>query len=95
MQALWGTRPAALKAGEARPTSLVAARSENAARDSHFAVPEECFPRFLAFYTLVLTGLYAIIPYKTPWCMLSFLDGMILLAGVGAWAILLGFPGER
>jgi uncharacterized protein (TIGR03663 family) len=45
------------------------------------------FRRFLVFYTLVLTGLYAAIPYKTPWCMLSFLHGMILLAGVGAWAI--------
>jgi predicted membrane-bound mannosyltransferase len=40
--------------------------------------------RFLAVYTLVLTALYAIIPYKTPWSMLSFLHGMILLAGVGA-----------
>ncbi|MDQ2732095.1 MAG: TIGR03663 family protein [Armatimonadota bacterium] len=40
--------------------------------------------RFLAFYTLVLTLIYTVIPYKTPWCVLSFLDGMILLAGVGA-----------
>jgi uncharacterized protein (TIGR03663 family) len=46
------------------------------------------FCRFLAFYTLTLTALYAAVPYKTPWCMLSFLDGMILLAGVGAWTIL-------
>jgi uncharacterized protein (TIGR03663 family) len=50
--------------------------------------------RFLAFYTLVLTGLYAAIPYKTPWCLLSFLDGMILLAGVGAWTLLRGVPGR-
>ena len=40
--------------------------------------------RFAAFYTLFLTALYAIIPYKTPWCLLSFLHGMILLAGIGA-----------
>ncbi len=40
--------------------------------------------RFLAFYTLILTVVYSLIPYKTPWCMLSFLHGMILLAGVGA-----------
>lgn len=40
--------------------------------------------RFLAFYTLLLTVIYALIPYKTPWCVLSFLHGMILLAGVGA-----------
>jgi len=40
--------------------------------------------RFLAFYTLFLTILYSAIPYKTPWCALGFLHGMILLAGVGA-----------
>ena len=27
---------------------------------------------------------YSAIPYKTPWCLLGFLHGMILLAGVGA-----------
>lgn len=42
--------------------------------------------RFLAIYTLVLTGIYSAIPYKTPWCMLGFLHGMVLLAGVGAVA---------
>jgi uncharacterized protein (TIGR03663 family) len=40
--------------------------------------------RFLAFYTLSMTAIYSAIPYKTPWCMLGFLHGMILLAGVGA-----------
>ncbi|MHC4426784.1 MAG: glycosyltransferase family 39 protein, partial [Planctomycetota bacterium] len=40
--------------------------------------------RFVAFHTLVLTVVYSVIPYKTPWCMLGFLHGMILLAGVGA-----------
>jgi uncharacterized protein (TIGR03663 family) len=42
------------------------------------------FLRFLAFYTLTMTAIYSAIPYKTPWCMLGFLHGMILLAGVGA-----------
>jgi uncharacterized protein (TIGR03663 family) len=40
--------------------------------------------RFIAFYTLILTVIYSVIPYKTPWCVLGFLHGMILLAGVGA-----------
>jgi uncharacterized protein (TIGR03663 family) len=40
--------------------------------------------RFIGLYTLVLTVVYSVIPYKTPWCMLGFLHGMILLAGVGA-----------
>lgn len=39
--------------------------------------------RFAAVYTLVLTALYSAIPYKTPWCALSFLHGYILLAGAG------------
>jgi len=44
--------------------------------------------RFLAFYTLLMVVLYAAIPYKTPWCLLGFLHGMILLAGAGAvWLV--------
>jgi uncharacterized protein (TIGR03663 family) len=39
--------------------------------------------RFIAFYTLILTVIYSAVPYKTPWCVLGFLHGMILLAGVG------------
>lgn len=46
------------------------------------------FLRFLAFYTLALTVLYSAIPYKTPWCAVGFLHGLILLAGVGAVALL-------
>jgi len=46
------------------------------------------FCRFVTFYTLVLVVLYSAIPYKTPWCLLSFLHGMILLAGVGMYAVL-------
>ena len=48
--------------------------------------------RFLAFYTLAMTAAYAIIPYKTPWCMLSFLYGMVLCAGMGAAALVGSVP---
>jgi len=44
--------------------------------------------RTVAFYTAGLTLIYTLISYKTPWCLLGFLHGMILLAGVGATAIL-------
>jgi len=44
--------------------------------------------RFIAFYTLIMTVLYSLIPYKTPWSMLSLLHGMILLAAVGAVAVM-------
>ncbi len=40
--------------------------------------------RFLAFYTLLMLVAYSAIPYKTPWCLLGFLHGLILLAGAGA-----------
>ena len=43
--------------------------------------------RFIAFYTLIMTVIYSVIPYKTPWCLLGFLHGMILLAAVGAVAL--------
>jgi len=39
--------------------------------------------RFLAIYTFLMTGIYAALPYKTPWCALGLLHGMILLAGIG------------
>jgi len=37
--------------------------------------------RFLAVYTLLMTIIYSVIPYKTPWCLLGFLHGMIVLSG--------------
>jgi len=40
--------------------------------------------RYLLLYTVILTALYSAIPYKTPWCMLAFLHGFLLLAAVGA-----------
>jgi hypothetical protein len=43
--------------------------------------------RFLAFYAVTLTGLYTLISYKTPWCALNFWLGVILLAGIGATAL--------
>jgi uncharacterized protein (TIGR03663 family) len=40
--------------------------------------------RLIAFYTFWLMLIYTLIPYKTPWCLLGFYHGMILLAGMGA-----------
>jgi uncharacterized protein (TIGR03663 family) len=45
------------------------------------------FARFIALYSLILTALYCLIPYKTPWLMLGFLHGYILLAALAAWSI--------
>jgi uncharacterized protein (TIGR03663 family) len=43
--------------------------------------------RFLSVYAVVLTGSYSVIAYKTPWCLLGFHHALILLAGVGAAAL--------
>lgn len=54
-------------------------------------IPSACNPgpaRFLMVYTLLLTFIYSIIAYKTPWCILSFLHGWILLAGIAVAAAL-------
>ena len=51
-------------------------------------MPAPAFVRFLALYTFALAAAYSLIAYKTPWCLLSFWHGMILLAGVGAaWLV--------
>jgi hypothetical protein len=52
--------------------------------EEHHAAPFSAYPpfvRFVGFYTLFLTVGFSVIPYKTPWCVLGFLHGMILLAG--------------
>jgi uncharacterized protein (TIGR03663 family) len=38
----------------------------------------------LAVYGVLMTVTYSVIPYKTPWCVVGFLHGLILLAGIGA-----------
>ena len=43
--------------------------------------------RVVGIYTVVLTAAFTVIGYKTPWCALGFLHGMILLAGLGTAAL--------
>jgi uncharacterized protein (TIGR03663 family) len=43
--------------------------------------------RFIALYTVILAIGYSMIPYKTPWSMLGFYHGMILLAALGATSL--------
>jgi len=53
--------------------------------------------RFLALCTFALTAFYTLLAYKTPWCLLVFWQGALLLAGVGAATILrsLNRPSRR
>ncbi|GAH86840.1 unnamed protein product, partial [marine sediment metagenome] len=50
--------------------------------------------RFLGVYTVVMVLFYSILPYKTPWCMLGFLHGMIVLGGFGAVQLVRAVPGR-
>jgi len=40
--------------------------------------------RFFVIYAFVLAAFYSLIPYKTPWSMMSFLYGMALVSGMAA-----------
>jgi uncharacterized protein (TIGR03663 family) len=46
------------------------------------------FARFLLFFTLVTAAAFSLIPYKTPWNLLPFYLGLVLLAGNGAALLL-------
>lgn len=53
-------------------------------RRREFGGLDERLLRFLTVFTGVVMVLYSMIPYKTPWLMLTFHQGLILLAGFGA-----------
>jgi len=67
---------------------IVAVRAKNVTRGLWSVARDFDLLRFIAFYTLIMTVIYSAIRHKTPWCMLGFLHGMILLAGVGASAVI-------
>ncbi len=41
------------------------------------------FIKFISLFTSILTIIYSTLPYKTPWTMMSFWQGMILIAAFG------------
>jgi uncharacterized protein (TIGR03663 family) len=62
-----------------------------AARPSLVPAASPAALRLVSVYTMLLAAIYSAIPYKTPWCVLGFLHGLILLAGVGTvvvWGVL-------
>jgi uncharacterized protein (TIGR03663 family) len=52
---------------------------------------DPAFLRFLVFYAALAAVVYSAIPYKTPWNLLPFYVGFIMLAGSGA-AVLTSVP---
>ena len=62
--------------------ALIAAWAAFARR--HLGRASASFVRFLSLYAFLLAAFYSLLPYKTPWCLLSFWQAIVLLAGVGA-----------
>ncbi len=54
--------------------------------------PRPSFLKFIFVYTLTATVAYSLIPYKTPWNVLPFYIGFILLAGGGSAFVLNACP---
>ena len=52
------------------------------------------WPRYVGFYTVVVLVAFSAIRYKTPWNLLPFYLGAVLMAGYGA-AALLGLSSRR
>jgi uncharacterized protein (TIGR03663 family) len=46
------------------------------------------FVRFVLFFTVVTAAVYSLIPYKTPWNVLPFYFGLVVLAGNGVGLLL-------
>jgi uncharacterized protein (TIGR03663 family) len=42
------------------------------------------FLRFILFFTVTTAAVYSLVPYKTPWNLLAFYIGLVILAGHGA-----------
>ena len=80
----YGRGPVWSEAGLLVPVLLALAASVlRRSRRGEATTSQARWVRFVSVYTLALMALYSAVPYKTPWCALSFLHGFILLAGVG------------
>lgn len=61
----------------------IAAFGHDAGRDGN---PR--FARFVLYFTVITAAVYSLVPYKTPWNVLPFYFGIILLAGNGVGLLL-------
>ena len=50
------------------------------------------WPRYVGLYTLITLVAFSAIRYKTPWNLLPFYAGAVLMAGYGTAALLGGIP---
>ena len=61
----------------------IAALGHDAGRDG-----SPRFLRFVLFFTVITAAVYSLIPYKTPWNLLPFYLGLVILAGHGVALLL-------
>ena len=61
----------------------IAALGHDAGRDG-----SPRFLRFVLFFTVITAAVYSLIPYKTPWNLLPFYLGLVILAGNGVALLL-------
>ncbi len=61
----------------------IAALGHDAGRDGN-----PLFLRFVLFFTVITAAVYSLIPYKTPWNLLPFYLGLVILAGNGVALLL-------
>ncbi|MGA2587669.1 MAG: flippase activity-associated protein Agl23 [Candidatus Aminicenantales bacterium] len=47
------------------------------------ALKRDRFAIFISFYALITAAVFSLIPYKTPWNLLPFHLGFVILAGIG------------
>lgn len=65
---------------------LVALFVRGANTEAETSIAPVQFRRFLAVYALLLTLVFSLVPYKTPWNLLPFWQPLLMLSGVGiAW----------
>jgi uncharacterized protein (TIGR03663 family) len=83
----WTEAPVLLAGCLGAVAVLVMKRFGEAPREREVAV-QILFRRFLLFYTLFMLVIYSLIPYKTPWNLLPFYHGVLLLAGLGIASVL-------
>lgn len=61
---------------------------------SFIRTADRFWPLYILFYALFSTTVFSLLRYKTPWNLLPFYSGIILLAGIGAaWLLKITRPG--
>ncbi|MCX6365371.1 MAG: glycosyltransferase family 39 protein [Armatimonadetes bacterium] len=81
---LWCKSPSPSQGGTTDQPEGVARHERGEVKTNDYAGRRTETGKFVVVLALLLTLIYTVIPYKTPWCGLNFLAPLIVLAGMGA-----------